>query len=92
MMSSSSPASTRTSSASRDDHSTAKGGAARSASKLLVGQLTIREASAPFITHAPTLGTLAAGSLVLLPSLWLLMRTFKGERALAVFDEGGPAG
>lgn len=56
---------------------------------LIVGAVTIEEASAPWLTHALTLGSLAAGSVVLLPSLWLLMRTFKGERAFAVVDAGG---
>lgn len=61
---------------------------------LVVPQFTIMGAAAPTRTHGLVLGALAAGAILLLPSLYYLFRVFKGQRAFAlvdrVADPGGP--
>jgi cytochrome d ubiquinol oxidase subunit II len=47
---------------------------------MIPGRLSIADAAAPDITLRLTLYVLAAGGLVLFPSLWYLLRVFKGER------------
>lgn len=47
---------------------------------LLVPDITIQAAAAPHRTLVLLLGALAAGTVVLLPSLYLLFRVFKGRR------------
>lgn len=53
---------------------------------LVAPHLTIQNAAAPPITHGLLLGALAAGSVILLPSLWYLFRVFKGRRVFALLD------
>ena len=56
---------------------------------LLPGRLTIAAAAAPPITLELTLIGVAAGFLILLPSLWYLFHIFKGEEnAFRSVDEG----
>lgn len=57
---------------------------------IVVPQVTIEDSAAPALTHRLVLGALAAGAVILLPSLWYLMRSFKGERAFAVIDRPAP--
>jgi cytochrome d ubiquinol oxidase subunit II len=53
---------------------------------LIAPEFTIFNSAAPDLTHKLVLGTLGAGSLVLGPSLYLLFRIFKGERAFALVE------
>jgi cytochrome bd ubiquinol oxidase subunit II len=46
---------------------------------LLIGQLTLAAAAAPRATLRAFLGVCLAGVFVLVPSLWFLYRTFRGE-------------
>jgi len=46
---------------------------------LLIGQLTLAAAAAPRATLRAFLGVCAGGVLILVPSLWFLYRTFRGE-------------
>ena len=47
---------------------------------------TLASASAPRDTQVAVLWALAAGAVFLFPALYLLLRTFKGERPMAVVD------
>lgn len=58
---------------------------------LLPPVLTIESAAAPPITHALLLGGLAAGALILLPSMYYLFRVFKGRRAFALLNDPAPS-
>lgn len=51
---------------------------------LVAPQVTIDSAAAPATTHAIVLITLACGSVILIPSLYYLMRIFKGPRAFTI--------
>jgi len=53
---------------------------------LVVPGVTLDSASAPRATQVGLLWALAAGGLLLFPSLYLLFRVFKGERPFAVVD------
>lgn len=53
---------------------------------LVTPQFTIGNSAAPALTHRLVLGALAAGAVVLGPSLYVLLRTFKGQRAFALLD------
>jgi cytochrome d ubiquinol oxidase subunit II len=57
---------------------------------LVVPDLTLASASAPARTQALLLWALGAGSVVLFPCLYLLYRTFKGERPFAIVDRASP--
>jgi cytochrome d ubiquinol oxidase subunit II len=57
---------------------------------LVVPQVTIEASAAPARMHRLVLGALAAGAVILLPSLWYLLRSFKGERAFTVIDRPAP--
>ena len=59
---------------------------------LVVPDLTLTEAAAPQATIVPVLWALAAGAVVLFPSLYLLFRVFKGERPFSVVDDRPPPG
>jgi cytochrome d ubiquinol oxidase subunit II len=59
---------------------------------LVVPGLTLAEAAAPRATLIPVLWALAAGSVVLFPSLYLLFRVFKGERPFSVVDRTPTSG
>lgn len=54
---------------------------------LVVPQFTIENSAAPPITHELLLAGLAAGAIILLPSLWYLYTVFKGRRAFAMLDQ-----
>jgi cytochrome d ubiquinol oxidase subunit II len=54
---------------------------------IIVPQFTIENAAAPARTHQLVLAALAAGAIILLPSLWYLYRVFKGRRVFALTDE-----
>jgi cytochrome d ubiquinol oxidase subunit II len=56
---------------------------------LVVPDLTLASASAPRATQVALLWGLAAGGVLLFPSLALLFRVFKGERPFSVVDRGG---
>jgi cytochrome d ubiquinol oxidase subunit II len=56
---------------------------------LVVDDVKISEAAAPDITLQLLLGGLAAGALVLFPSLYYLFRVFKGQRAFILIDRKG---
>jgi cytochrome bd ubiquinol oxidase subunit II len=56
---------------------------------LVVPEVTIHEAAASRATLVPVLWALAAGSVLLFPSLYLLFRVFKGEKPFAVVDRRG---
>lgn len=53
---------------------------------LVVPQFTIENSAAPPAMHRLLIGAFAAGSIILLPSLWYLFRVFKGERAFTLLD------
>jgi len=53
---------------------------------LIAPRLTLAEAAAPRATLTAVLWALAAGAVLLFPSLYLLFRIFKGERPFAVID------
>jgi cytochrome d ubiquinol oxidase subunit II len=53
---------------------------------LIVPDLTLASASGPRTTQVTLLVALAIGTVTLFPSLWLLFRTFKGERPFRVID------
>ena len=55
---------------------------------LVVPDLTLTSASAPRVTQVALLWALAAGALLLFPSLYVLFRVFKGERPFSVVDRG----
>ncbi|HSD22393.1 MAG TPA: cytochrome d ubiquinol oxidase subunit II [Anaeromyxobacter sp.] len=59
---------------------------------LVVPELTLTEAAAPKATLVPVLWALAAGAVVLFPSLYLLFRVFKGERPFSVVDRPSTPG
>ncbi len=59
---------------------------------LVVPELTLTEAAAPQATIVPVLWALAAGAVVLFPSLYLLFRVFKGERPFSVIDRPPASG
>jgi cytochrome d ubiquinol oxidase subunit II len=59
---------------------------------VVVPDLTLASASAPRATQVALLWALAAGALLLFPSLYALFRVFKGERPFAVVDERAGAG
>jgi cytochrome d ubiquinol oxidase subunit II len=59
---------------------------------LVVPGLTLTEAAAPRATLVPVLWALAAGAVVLFPSLYLLFRVFKGERPFSVVDRPSAPG
>jgi cytochrome d ubiquinol oxidase subunit II len=54
---------------------------------LIVPQWTIEATAAPERTHELVLLALGAGALVLFPSLWWLLRVFKGRRAFALRED-----
>lgn len=56
---------------------------------LVIPDLTIDNAAANPRTQVLVLGALAVGSVLLFPSLFVLYRIFKGERAFRIFDRGG---
>jgi cytochrome d ubiquinol oxidase subunit II len=56
---------------------------------LVVPDVTIDNAAANPRTQALLLGALAAGSVLLFPSLFVLYRLFKGGRAFRIFDQRG---
>jgi cytochrome d ubiquinol oxidase subunit II len=56
---------------------------------LVVPVLTLGSASAPRDVQVALLWALGAGALTLFPSLYVLFRTFKGERPLSVVDRRG---
>ncbi len=53
---------------------------------LVVPDFTIESTASPVLTHRLVLGALAAGAVILLPSLYYLFRIFKGRRAFALID------
>jgi cytochrome d ubiquinol oxidase subunit II len=53
---------------------------------LVLPNLTIQQAAGPDITLAIVLAGLTAGGFLLFPSLYLLYRVFKGERAFSVLE------
>ncbi len=53
---------------------------------LVVPGMTLASASAPRATQVGVLWALAAGAVLLFPALYLLFRTFKGERPFAILD------
>jgi cytochrome d ubiquinol oxidase subunit II len=53
---------------------------------LVAPDLTLASAAAPDATIVPVLWALAAGAVLLFPALYLLFRTFKGERPFSVVD------
>jgi cytochrome d ubiquinol oxidase subunit II len=53
---------------------------------LVVPGMTLASASAPRVTQVAVLWALAAGAVLLFPALYLLFRTFKGERPFAILD------
>ena len=55
---------------------------------LVVPELTLASASAPRATQVALLWALAAGAVLLFPSLYVLFRVFKGERPFSVVDRG----
>jgi cytochrome d ubiquinol oxidase subunit II len=57
---------------------------------LVVPNLTLASASAPERTQRLLLWALGAGSVVLFPCLYLLYRTFKGEKPFAIVDRETP--
>jgi cytochrome d ubiquinol oxidase subunit II len=57
---------------------------------LVVPGLTIADAAASRATLVPVLWALAAGSVILFPSLYLLFWVFKGERPFSVVDRPPP--
>ena len=57
---------------------------------LVVPAWTLESASAPAAVQRLLLFALAAGGLILFPSLYLLFRVFKGERPLALIDREKP--
>jgi cytochrome d ubiquinol oxidase subunit II len=59
---------------------------------VVVPDLTLASSSAPRATQVALLWALAAGALLLFPSLYALFRVFKGERPFAVVDEPGGTG
>lgn len=56
---------------------------------LILGELTLAEAAAPRETIRAYLGVLPVGALILIPSLWLLYWTFRGEPDPERPAEGG---
>lgn len=54
---------------------------------LVVPQFTIEGTAAPAQVHRLMLIALGAGAVILLPSLYILMRVFKGERSLRLVDK-----
>ncbi|MDZ4753500.1 MAG: cytochrome d ubiquinol oxidase subunit II [Phycisphaerae bacterium] len=54
---------------------------------LVVPDFTIASSAAPPVTHRLLLAAIGLGALLLLPSLYVLFRVFKGRRAFAVIDE-----
>jgi cytochrome d ubiquinol oxidase subunit II len=54
---------------------------------LVVPDFTIESTAAPRITHVLVLWTLGAGAFLLVPSLFFLMRVFKGKRTFALLEE-----
>ena len=59
------------------------GWAVAKAPALVVPDITIRSAAAPDSALGPQLVALAIGSVILLPSLWLLLKVFKGQNPAA---------
>jgi len=57
---------------------------------LIVPDVTLSNASAPRATQVMLLWALAAGSVLLFPSLYFLFRIFKGERAFAILEDRPP--
>jgi cytochrome d ubiquinol oxidase subunit II len=55
---------------------------------LVVPEMTLASASAPWRTQVSLLVALAVGVWTLFPSLYVLFRVFKGERPFAVIDRG----
>ncbi len=55
---------------------------------ILIGQLTLRAAAAPYPTLAAFLAVLPIGALVLVPSLFYLYWTFRGEPSTELPPEG----
>ena len=53
---------------------------------ILVPDLTLAAASAPRAVQVPLLWALGAGALFLFPALYVLFRTFKGERPFSILD------
>ncbi|HZW11415.1 MAG TPA: cytochrome d ubiquinol oxidase subunit II [Phycisphaerales bacterium] len=53
---------------------------------LVPPDFTVFNSAAPPITHFLVLGALAGGAVVLGPSLYFLLRVFKGQRAFALLD------
>jgi cytochrome bd ubiquinol oxidase subunit II len=53
---------------------------------LIVPGVTLESASAPRGTQVALLWALAAGAVLLFPALYLLFRTFKGERPFSIMD------
>ncbi len=59
---------------------------------LVVPDVRIDDSAAPPRTHALVLAAFGAGAIILIPSLFILYRVFKGERAFRLVDRAGTGG
>ncbi len=57
---------------------------------LVVPDVTLAGASAPRATQVAVLWALAAGGVLLFPALYVLFRTFKGERPFSILERSAP--